>query len=128
MAAAEMGCHSVTIPFKVIDQLAGLKYNASEQPGELVPKPAHPYKDAGPTPARLAGLSQTDPLVPDWDGKLASTEIDYLANGGAALDEAIKSDPVAAYRLAEALKIFVGDDESGETSSRKKCEEALAQV
>jgi transaldolase len=37
----------------------------------------HPYKNAGPTPARLAQLNKTDPLAAaKWDGKLASTDID----------------------------------------------------
>ncbi|KAI1421156.1 hypothetical protein F5Y12DRAFT_790225 [Xylaria sp. FL1777] len=128
MAAAEMGCHSATIFHTLLDQLAKMKYDASEQPGEGVPKPEHPYKNSGPTPARLAKLLGTDPLIANWDGKLASTSIDYLANGGAELKKAIQSDPIATTRLAEALKIFIGDDENGETSSRKKCEEAIAQV
>ncbi|GAW13049.1 hypothetical protein ANO14919_024270 [Xylariales sp. No.14919] len=128
MAAAELGCHSATIPYTVLDQLAKLKYDGSEQPGAGVPKPSHPYKNPGPTPARLAELAKTDPLTANWDGVLASTSVDYLANQGAELDKAIAGDPIAANRLAEALKIFVGDDENGETSSRKKCEEAIAQV
>ncbi|TGJ79417.1 hypothetical protein E0Z10_g9347 [Xylaria hypoxylon] len=128
MAAAEMGCHSATLPHSVLDQLAKLKYNVSEQPGEGVAKPEHPYKNPGPTPTRLVELSKTDPLTMNWDGKLASTSIDYLANQGAELEKAIASDPIATNRLAEALKIFIGDDENGETSSKKKCEEAIAQV
>ncbi|KAI0873756.1 hypothetical protein GGS24DRAFT_490483 [Hypoxylon argillaceum] len=128
MAAGEMGCHSATLSHTVLDQLTKLKYNAQEQPGEGVPKPAHPYKNPGPTPARLVELSKTDPLTANWDGKLASTEIDYLADGGAELEKAIKSDPITAHRLAYALKLCIGDDENGETSSRRKCEEALAQV
>lgn len=128
MAAGEMGCHSATLSHTVLEQLTKLKYNAQEQPGEGVPKPAHPYKNPGPTPARLVELSKTDPLTANWDGKLASTEIDYLADGGAELEKAIKSDPITAHRLAYALKLCIGDDENGETSSRRKCEEALAQV
>ncbi|KAI0474361.1 hypothetical protein F4859DRAFT_88314 [Xylaria cf. heliscus] len=128
MAAAEFGCHSATLPFPVLNQLVELKYNASEQPGADVPKPDHVYKNAGPTPARLAELSKIDPLLENWDGEQASTDIDYLANEGAELEKAIASDPIATYRLAAALKIFIGDDEFGETSSRKLCEEAMAQV
>ncbi|KAI0536457.1 hypothetical protein GGR58DRAFT_395782 [Xylaria digitata] len=128
MAAAEMGCHSATISNTVLDQLAKLKYNISEQPCEGVPKPQHPYKNPGPTSARLIELSKTDPLTANWDGKLASTSIDYLANQGAELEKAIASDPIATNRLTEALKIFIGDDKNGETSSRKKCEKAIAQV
>ncbi|KAI0505985.1 hypothetical protein F5B22DRAFT_651149 [Xylaria bambusicola] len=128
MAAAEMGCHSATISHTLLDQLAKLKYNVSEQPGEGTPKLEHPYKNPGPTPTRLAELVKIDPLMAKWDGKLASTSIDYLVNGGAELEKAIQNDPIATNRLAYALKLFIGDDENGETSSRKKCEEALAQV
>ncbi|KAH8167456.1 hypothetical protein CIB48_g794 [Xylaria polymorpha] len=128
MAAGEFGCHSATIPYTVLDQLAKLRYNEPEQPGAGIPKPTHVYKNAGPTPARLAELSKTDPLTTNWDGKLASTDIDYLANEGAELEKAIERDPIATHRLAEALKIFIGDDENGETSSRKKCEEAMTQA
>ncbi|KAI1173107.1 hypothetical protein F4777DRAFT_463209 [Nemania sp. FL0916] len=127
MAAGEMGCDSATISHTVLDQLAKLKYNASEQPGEGVPKPEHPYKNTGPTPARLVELSKTDPLTANWDGQWASTEINYLANGGAELQKAIENDPIATNRLADALKLFIGDDLNGETSSRKRCEEAMAQ-
>ncbi|KAI1822160.1 hypothetical protein F4861DRAFT_551005 [Xylaria intraflava] len=128
MAAGEMGCQSATLPYTVLDELIKLKYNASEQPGESIPKPAHPYKDPRPTPPRLAELPKTDPLATNWDGKLASTDVDYLANGGAELTRAIESDPIATHRLAAALRIFIGDDEHGETSSRKICEEVMAQV
>ncbi|KAI2640215.1 hypothetical protein GGS21DRAFT_537918 [Xylaria nigripes] len=128
MAACEMGCHSATLPYTILDQLVELKYDVSGQPGESVPKPAHPYEDMGPTPARLAELSKTDPLTVNWDGRLASTKIDYLANGGAELAKAIESDPIMANRLADALKVFIGDDENGETSSMKKCEQVMAQV
>lgn len=128
MAAAEFGCHSATISHTLLDQLAKLSYNASKQLGEGIPKPDHPYKNPRPTPIRLAELSKTDPLAANWDGKLASTSIDYLANGGAELEKAIQSDPIAANRLAYALDLFIGDDEGGETSSRKKCEEVMAEV
>ncbi|KAI0857047.1 hypothetical protein F4860DRAFT_370692 [Xylaria cubensis] len=128
MAAGEFGCHSATISHTVLDQLAKLKWNEPEQPGAGIPKPEHPYKNPGPTPARLIELAKTDPLTANWDGKLASTDIDYLANNGAELEKAIEKDPIATNRLAEALKIFIGDDENGETSSRKKCEEVIAHV
>ncbi|KAJ3557846.1 hypothetical protein NPX13_g9843 [Xylaria arbuscula] len=128
MAAAEFGCHSATISHTLLDQLAKLEYNVSEQQGTGTPKPEHPYKSPGPTPVRLANLLTTDPLTDNWDGKLASTSIDYLANGGAELEKAIQSDPVTVKRLAYALELFIGDDETGETSSKKKCEEVMAEV
>jgi transaldolase len=125
MAAGEMGCHHATISADVINQLAELQYDSTKQPGEGVPKPSHPYKNAGPTPIRLAKLSTTDPLAaPNWDGKLASTEIDYLVNNGAELEKAIEADPVTKTRLFEALELFKG----GELRSKAAIEQAMKQV
>lgn len=125
MAAAEMGCHYATISADVIKQLAQLPYDGSKQPGEGVPKPSHAYKNAGPTPPRLAKLSKTDPLAAaNWDGKLASTEVDYLANNGAELEKAIEADPITKTRLFEALELFKG----GELRSKAAIEEAMKQV
>ena len=85
----------------------------------------HPYLNAGPTPSRLAKLSKTDPLVAaDWDGKLASTGIDYLANNGAELQKAIEADPITKTRLYEALELFKG----GELRSKTAIEEAMELV
>jgi transaldolase len=125
MAAGEMGCHHATISAQVLTQLAALEYDASKQPGEGVPKPAHPYRNAGPTPARLAKVPKADPLAAaNWDGKLARTDIDYLANNGAELQKAIEADPVTKTRLYEALELFKG----GELRSRAAIEEAMKQV
>lgn len=122
MAAGEMGCHSATISHTVIEQLAKLPYDGTKQPGEGVPKPQHVYKNAGPTPERLKKLMNIDPIASaEWDGKLASTDVDYLANSGAALEEAIKKDPQTVARLADALKLFQG----GIDESRAKIEAAL---
>lgn len=122
MAAGELGCHSATISHTVLNELAKLPYDGSKQPGEGVPKPNHAYKHAGPTPARLQKLANIDPLAAaDWDGKLASTDVDYLANGGAALAEAIAKDPIATTRLKDALELFTG----GEERSKSKIETVL---
>ncbi|KAF2260863.1 aldolase [Lojkania enalia] len=122
MAAGEMGCHSATISHMVIEQLAKLPYDGSKQPGEGVPKPLLYYKQGGPTPERLKKLASVDPLAAaDWDGKLASTDIDYLANNGAELDKAIKNDPITAERLDIALKLFQG----GIDESRAKIKAAM---
>ncbi|CAO2648165.1 Nn.00g090870.m01.CDS01 [Neocucurbitaria sp. VM-36] len=122
MAAGEMGCHSATISHTVIEQLAKLPYDGTKQPGEGIPKPQHVYKNAGPTPERLKKLMNIDPIASaDWDGKLASTDVDYLANNGAALEEAIRKDPQTVARLADALKLFQG----GIDESRAKIEAAL---
>ncbi|EOO02401.1 putative transaldolase protein [Phaeoacremonium minimum UCRPA7] len=122
MAAGELGCHSATISHTVLNELAKLQYDGSKQPGEGVPKPVHVYKHAGPTPARLQKLAKIDPLAAaDWDGKLASTDIDYLANGGEELAKAIAKDPIATTRLKDALELFTG----GEERSKAKVEAVL---
>jgi transaldolase len=123
IAAGEQGCHSATISHTVLNQLAKLEYDPSKQPGEGVKKPAHVYKNAGPTPARLQKLLTIDPLAPpNWDGKLARTDVDYLANGGKRVDECIAADPAATQRLKDALELFTG----GEKRSQEKVEKVLA--
>ena len=126
MAAAEFGCHSATVPPGVIDELAKLEYDGTKQPGEGVPKPQPDvefYQSASPTPARLQQLASVDPLAAkDWDGRLASTEIDYLANGGAELEKAIRKDPITETRLREGLEVFV----AAENRSKERIEAALA--
>jgi transaldolase len=125
MAAGEIGCHSATISHMVLTELANLPYDGSKQPGEGVPKPAHPYLNALPTPTRLAKIAQLDALAnASWDGKLASTEIDYLANMGAELDKANEADAVTKQRLREALALFV----AAEKRSQAKIEEAMKPV
>lgn len=122
MAAGELGCHSATISHTVLDQLAKLKYDGTKQPGEGAPKPVHVYKNAPPVSERLRKLAKIDPLAAaEWDGKLASTDIDYLANGGAELAKAIEADPITKERLAIALELFTG----GENSSKDKIDTAL---
>ena len=63
-----------------------------------------------------------DPLAAaDWDGNLASTEIDYLTNNGSELQKTIVNDPVTQQRLNDALDLFKG----GEARSRVKIEAAM---
>lgn len=122
MAAGELGCHSATISHTVLDQLAKLKYDGTKQPGEGAPKPVHVYKNAPPVSERLRKLAKIDPLAAAaWDGNLASTDIDYLANGGAELAKAIEADPITKERLAIALELFTG----GENRSKDKIDTAL---
>ncbi|KAB8236074.1 uncharacterized protein BDW43DRAFT_308873 [Aspergillus alliaceus] len=108
MAAGEMGCYSATISSQVLDELSKL-----------------PYNNSVPTPVRLKRLAATDPLAAaKWDGKLARTGVDYLANDGAELENAIKSDPIAATSLKDTLELFIG----GENRSRAKIENVLTQL
>lgn len=122
MAAGEMGCHSATISHTVLNQLASLPYDEKIQPGVGVPKPDHVYKNGGPIPERLRKLLKIDPLAPaDWDGSLARTDIDYLADGGKELAKAIEADPVTKKRLDVALELFTG----GELRSKEHIEVAM---
>ncbi|KAJ5232148.1 hypothetical protein N7468_005104 [Penicillium chermesinum] len=121
MAAAEIGCHSATIPRAVLQELADRQYDSSKQPGEGLPKSAHPYIDAAPVPARLKSILLTDPLDPAWKGEAGPTDIDYLADNGAKLDAANKADPETNRRLAEAIEAFIG----AEKQSQAKIEEVI---
>jgi transaldolase len=60
----------------------------------------------------LKGHSTSDPLAgPDWDGKLARTDIDYVANNGRLLEEANTTDKAVAQKLKDILDIFHEFDE-----------------
>lgn len=125
MAAGEMGCHSATISHQVLAELAKLPYDGSKQPAVGKPKPQQVYMNPEPLSPRLAKLTKTDPLAAaNWDGKLASTEIDYLANNGEELRKAIAADPITQQRLNDALDLFKG----GEARSRVKVEAAMKEV
>ncbi|KAJ6032141.1 hypothetical protein N7540_002873 [Penicillium herquei] len=121
MVAGEIGCHSATIPHQVMLELSQRRYDSSQQPGQGLPKPPHPYKDAAPTPSRLQEIAKVDPLTPGWDGVLAATDVDYLANNGTQLDVANENDPETKKRLSEALEAFVG----AEKKSQAKVEEVM---
>lgn len=122
MMAGEMGCHSATISHTCIEALAKLTYDGTKQPGEGVPKPEYVYKNPGPTPERLKKLMEIDPLASaEWDGKLASTDIDYLRDNGAELEKAIQKDPVCVTRLDDALTLF----RNAIDDSRKKIEAVI---
>jgi transaldolase len=123
MAAGEMGCHSATISHTVLNDLASRPYDAAAQPAEGVPKPAHPYRNARALPARFEPLLAIDPLSAGNKALAdAALRVDYLADGGAALDKAIAADKEAANRLKIALELFTG----GENRSKEKVEKALA--
>ncbi|KAL4994192.1 hypothetical protein BDV10DRAFT_198985 [Aspergillus recurvatus] len=116
LAQGEVGVHSATISREVLSELAKVPYDGTWQPGAGgIPKPMYPeHQNSVSTPNRLAYLAATDPLAAaSWDGKLASTDVDYLADNGAKLDIAIKADPIASARLQDALLLFVKvEDES----------------
>lgn len=119
MAMAEFGCEHATIPANILDELRALDIDA---------KPPPPYKSdngTGVPASRLAHLASKDPLAgKDWDGKVASIDVDYLANGGEALQKAIEEDEMTKRGLKEALEMF----QECERKSRAAIEEAMKQV
>ena len=114
----ELGAHHATISQQVLEELT--KSNADLS----APRPAHPDLDAPPS-ERMLKLTKADPLVmSEKDFKMASTDIDYLADGGKELDKANDADPITKARLHDALELFKG----GEMRSKAIVEEVLAQV
>ncbi|KAG5743395.1 hypothetical protein H9Q70_013892 [Fusarium xylarioides] len=88
MAMAELGCDHATIPGDILLQLSLLDVEANPPPG------SDSYMKTGTLSQRTAHLAQVDPLAgPDWPG-LPALDIDYLADNGAALTEAIAADTV----------------------------------
>lgn len=119
MAMAELGCHNATIPADIIHELSILDFESEPPAGDFSPK------KVGSPSARLLHLLKTDPLTgSQWDGCLASADVDYLANNGAALTKAIAEDPVTERGVREALDSFAGN----ELQSRVAIEEILSQL
>ncbi|KAF7357767.1 Aldolase [Mycena venus] len=125
MACGEMEMHHTTIGPRLLAELTALPAVSSTStkiPGVAKVDMTRPYANARPTPARLAEMSKSDPLSgTTWDGIVASTNIDYLADNGAALDKAIEADPATKQRVYDALEIF----KVGELSSRAIIEKAI---
>ncbi|KAF7315780.1 hypothetical protein MIND_00094000 [Mycena indigotica] len=127
MAFGEMQVHSATLPasvLRVLSQTPATPSPSARIPGVLKVASIPSYFDERPLPERLAAVSKTDPLTPGWDGILASTNIDYLANGGQALEKAIEGDQITKQRLADALEFF----KNVEMNMKKLVEEAMAEV
>ncbi|KAL2810621.1 hypothetical protein BJX63DRAFT_434138 [Aspergillus granulosus] len=119
MAMGELGCEHATIPEDILQQLSLQSLDANPPPGSTSPS------SSSAIPSRLAHLSKTDPLAgPGWSGILAPTDIDYLADDGAALTRAINEDPVTKKGLYEALEAF----KANEAQSKNAIEEVLRQV
>jgi transaldolase len=116
MAAGEMGCHSATVSHEVLNKLKSLPYDGPKPPGKFRAKPKHVYGDGHDVPERLQKLLKTDPLG-KWEPVRA--DVDYLANGGTALDSAIKGDPVVEQRLKDALELFTAAEERSKAKIEK---------
>lgn len=105
LAMVELGCQHITISAAV---LQALQDTPETLPPVTAEKPKHPYATLV-TPERLRGLSSKDGLAgPDWDGVFATMETDFLADGGAKLDEFIRNDPIVSKRLEDATNFFLG--------------------
>ncbi|KAJ7064230.1 hypothetical protein C8F01DRAFT_1250480 [Mycena amicta] len=122
LACAEIGVHHSTIPAGLLEKLRTLPATVASDPSvaHILPgiaKPAdmaHAYSapavDRAPAP-RLAHRLTTDPLTSGFTGKLDgdvpyAQEVDYLADGGKKLDEAIEGDVESKGRLVQALTGF----------------------
>ncbi|RGP67749.1 hypothetical protein FSPOR_5939 [Fusarium sporotrichioides] len=118
IAMAEFGCDHVTVPEDILLQLSLLDGEDNPPPGYVARKRVRDVSQ------RVIHLARTDPLAgATWDGKLPSTEVDYLVDNGAALERAIASDPITKRGLFEALEAF----KENELQSRAVIEEALKQ-
>ncbi|KAF2099537.1 aldolase [Rhizodiscina lignyota] len=119
MAMPELGCHHVTIR---ADNLRALMQTPCTLPtlSARHAKPKHPYAEIA-TPDRLRCLSKLDPLAgPNWDGILASSrKVDYVANGGEALDNAIHENPVMNKRFKDAMELFLNAEEKARVGIEK---------
>lgn len=126
MAAGEHDCHSATISPQVLHELVILKFDASKQPGVGKPDPAPSgLYGSHATPERLQEVAKVDPFrAADVHWKLASTDIDYLANNGAELQRAIEAEPVMKQRLEDALQLFTG----GLLESKAKIEKVFSEI
>ncbi|KAF5557443.1 transaldolase B [Fusarium mexicanum] len=117
MAMAELGCDHATIPGDILLQLSLLDAEASPPPV------SNTHRKAGTPSQRLAHLAKVDPLAgPNWF-ELPALDIDYMADNGAALAEAITADTVTKRGLDQALEAF----KANELQSREAIEEALKQ-
>lgn len=104
MAMAELGCPHVTIAPHLIKTLLETPDNL---PLPTTKKAKLSYAEFA-TAQRLTKLSTIDPLAgPDWDGKLADMQTDYVANDGEKLDEALERDTIANKRLKDAEVFFI---------------------
>lgn len=101
---AELGCQHITISAAVLQML---KDTPDTLPKVDTEKSKHPYATLS-TAKRLKGLSQKDDLAgPEWNGVFATMDTDYIANGGAKLDEFIQADPIVKQRFNDANSFFL---------------------
>ncbi|UZJ55607.1 hypothetical protein CBS101457_004927 [Exobasidium rhododendri] len=120
LACAEMGVHHITILAPVLKELCQMQV-APNDLDKIQAKPKRAYFDDKQLSPRMLALMKIDPLAPNpQEFKLASIDVDYLANQGEKLEESIAQDPQTARRLKDALDLFVG--------AEKECKEAIEKV
>ena len=113
LAMAELGCQHVTIQ---ASNLQRLMETSDTFPPVTRIKPKHPYAEFA-IPERLKTLVTLDPLAgPEWDGHLATTHADFLANGGEKLDTFIKENVVLNKRFTDAVTFFLGAEEGAKAT------------
>ena len=62
-----------------------------------------------------------DPLAgPDWDGTLASTEVDWLSDDGKALTDVMDADPAVVRKMKDVLGAFGGADVKAKDAIEKE--------
>ena len=111
VATAEMGIANATISAPILRDLIK---TPSSDPLVNTPRPNDVYANTSPLPARLTMLLKVDLLDSTWDGTYydgKGESLDWLAENGKRLDEAIEKDLPAKTRLADALKFFVQEEE-----------------
>jgi transaldolase len=109
VAVAELQAFGVTLFPDLLVELAETK---DESLPPSVPRGEYSYLDLGPTPERLVGLCQSDPLSKQpFDARRDYTQVDLLANDGKALDQAVEGDEASRKRLEYAIRFFIEAEE-----------------
>lgn len=117
-AAAELGCHSVTLSPQLLEELSKTPYDRGQDLGShhAKPQPTAFYSQLPATSTRLQPLLQTDPLKKSNDiFEPVKIEVDYLANNAAELVRALDSDPAGKRRLDDALAMFIQAEQASKT-------------
>jgi transaldolase len=86
IAAAELGCHSVTLSPTILDELSNTNYDPSLDPGVEVLKSEIVNQNGTAALKRLQHLLSMDSLA-SHNFVPAPIDVDYLANGGAELEK-----------------------------------------
>ena len=114
-AAAELGCHSVTLSPALLEELVNTKYDGSLDLGvpHLKPQGKDFYTQLPNVCERLQPLLITDSLRSSTGSpQQARLDVDYLANEAAELVRALENDPEGKKRLEEAIEMFVQAEQS----------------